>query len=183
VFKENENVFLMPETNENNRLELYKCINFPDKWELYSTAFDGEKVVDAYFYDDDNKNKWLFINKQADLNAPDNSELFIYKVKSLTLEDLEPHLKNPVIINSKKARNGGPIFKYKNKTYRPSQANIDGIYGRALNINKIEKLTIEEYIETDVAIIYPNFHKGLISTHHLHQTDGLFVIDAAYKKK
>jgi hypothetical protein len=30
IFKENRDIFLMPETNENNRLELYKCINFPD---------------------------------------------------------------------------------------------------------------------------------------------------------
>jgi len=183
VFEENGDIFLMPETNDNNRLELYKCINFPDKWELYSTAFDGEKVIDAFFYDDDNKQKWLFVNKKVDLNTPSDSELFIYKVGSLKLENIEPHLKNPVIINSKKARNGGSIFKYKNEIYRPSQANIDGIYGRALNINKIEKLTIDEYVEKDVVTIYPNFHKGLISMHHLHQTDGLFVIDAAYKKK
>jgi len=183
IFKENGDIFLMPETVNNNRLELYKCIVFPDKWELYSTAFEGEKVVDAFFYDDSDNQKWLFVNKQADENTAFDSELFIYKVDTLKLENLEPHTKNPVIINSKKARNGGAIFKYKNEIYRPSQANIDGIYGRALNINKIEKLTLDEYIEKDTVTVYPNFHRGLISMHHLHQSDGLFVIDAAYRKK
>ena len=81
------------------------------------------------------------------------------------------------------ARNGGAIFEYENEIYRPSQANIDGIYGRALNINRIEKLTINEYIEKTIVTTYPNFYKGLISMHHLHQANGLFVIDAAYKKK
>lgn len=183
IFEENGDVFLMPETSENNRLELYKCIHFPDKWELYSTAFEGEKVAGATFYDDENNQKWLFVNKQVNINVDMSNELFIYKVDTLKLENLEPHKLNPVIINSQKARNGGPIFKYKNEIYRPSQANIDGIYGRALNINKIEKLTIDEFIEKDIMTVYPNFHKDLISMHHLHQLDGIYVIDAAYKRK
>lgn len=183
IFEENGDIFLMPETSENNRLEIYKCINFPNKWELYSTAFEGEMVADASFYVDDNSQRWLFINKQDDLNSTMENELFIYKVDSLKLEHLEPHLQNPVIINSKTARNGGAIFKYKNEIYRPSQANIEGVYGRALNINKIEKLTIEEYVEKTIVTTYPNFHKGLLGVHHLHQINGMFVIDVAYKEK
>ena len=31
VFKEDENIFLMPETSQNNRLEIYKCVDFPAK--------------------------------------------------------------------------------------------------------------------------------------------------------
>jgi hypothetical protein len=172
----------MPETSANNRLEIYKCIKFPSEWELHTTAFENEKVADAFFYTDKDKTKWLFINKQMDINAPFESELYIYKVNSFDLKDLEPHKNNPVIINSEIARNGGPIFEYENEIYRPSQANIDGIYGRALNINKIEKLTIDEYIEKTIVTTFPNFHKGLISMHHLHQSNGLFVIDAAYGK-
>jgi hypothetical protein len=183
IFEEDGAIFLMPETMENNRLELYKCISFPDKWELFSTAFEGEKVVDAFFYNDADNQKWLFVNKMVACNTPLESELFIYKVGSLKLENLEPHKQNPVIVNSQKARNGGAVFKYKNEIYRPSQANIDGIYGRALNINKIEKLTIDVYIEKSIVTVYPNFHKGLISVHHLHQSDELFVIDAAYRRK
>lgn len=183
IFEEIGELFLMPETKENNRLELYRCVGFPNKWELYATAFEGEKVVDAFFYNDENAQKWLFVNKQAYLNAPVDNELYIYKVESLKLDGLEPHRLNPVVISSRKARNGGAIFKYKNEIFRPSQANIDGVYGRALNINRIEKLTIDEYIEKDVITVYPNFHKGLMAMHHLNQSNGLFAIDAAYKKK
>ena len=175
IFEEDGDIYLMPETYANSRLEIYKCISFPNKWELYSTAFEGEKVVDASFYVDDNNQKWLFINRLE-------SELFIYKIDSLKLNQLEPHMQNPVIISSETARNGGPIFKYKDEVFRPSQANIEGIYGRALNINKIEKLTIDEYIEKTIVTEYPDFNKGLIAMHHLHQSNGMFVIDAAYKK-
>ncbi|HTO16589.1 MAG: hypothetical protein PHP72_03565 [Dysgonamonadaceae bacterium] len=183
IFEENGDVFLMPESSENKRLEIYKCISFPNKWELYSTAFEGEMVADASFYVDNTNQRWLFINKQDDLNSAMENELFIYRVDSLKLELLEPHLQNPVIINSETARNGGAIFKYRDEIYRPSQANIEGVYGRALNINKIERLTIEEYVEKTTVTTYPNFHKGLIAMHHLHQVKDLFVIDAAYREK
>ena len=183
IYRENGDIFLMPETSTNNRLEIYKCKMFPNEWELYTTAFEGEKVVDAFFYTDKNKTKWLFVNKKANFNLPTANELFIYKVNQQNLKDLEAHKNNPVIINSKVARNRGAIFEYENEIYRPSQANIDGVYGRALNINKIEKLTIDEYIDKTIVTAYPNFYKGLISMHHLHQANGLFVIDAAYKKK
>lgn len=183
VFEENGNIFLMPETSANNRLEIYKCIDFPNKWELYSTAFQGESVADATFYKDKDNQKWLFVNKRDDPNSPVGSELFIYRVDSYNLKNIEPHSKNPVIINSKIARNGGAIFEVGEEVYRPSQANIEGVYGRGLNINKINKLTIDEYDEETIVTTFPNFHKGLVSMHHLHQSKGLFVIDAAFRKK
>ena len=183
IYRENEDIFLMPECSANNRLEIYKCIAFPDKWELHTTAFEGEKVVDAHFYKDQSNTKWLFVNKQEGFDFPLYSELYIYKVNSSDLKDLEPHKNNPVIINSETARNAGAIFTYENEIYRPSQANIDGIYGRALNINKIEKLSIDTYVEKTIVRAYPNFHKGLMAMHHLHQSNGIFVIDAAHKRK
>lgn len=182
IFEEDGEIFLMPETNENKRLEIYKCIDFPTRWELYSTAFEDEQVADAFFYDDEKKQKWLFINKKRVSYNDMANELYIYKVDSIKLENIESHKQNPVVIDSRTARNGGAIFEYENEIYRPSQANIDGIYGRGLNINKIKKLTLEEYSEETVVTVKPNFKDGLISTHHLHQVGNMFVIDAAFKK-
>ena len=181
IFKEGSDIFLMPETADNKRLEIYKCIDFPTEWELYSTAFEGEMVADAFFYDDRDGQKWIFLNKQADESAPMNSELFIYKTDSIKLENLQPHAQNPVIIDSRIARNGGAIFEFENQMYRPSQRNIDGIYGRSLNINKIEKLTLDEYIEKNVRIIENDSSNKFEGMHHLHQLDTYFVFDAKYK--
>ena len=183
VFEENGEIYLMPETNANNRLELYKCVNFPTEWSLYATAFEGEHVADASFYEDAENNKWLFINKWDNLICSTDSELYIYKVDSLKMEKLEPHKQNPVLINSAVGRNGGAIFCHEGKVYRPSQQNVYGIYGRGLNLNKIVTLTVDEYTEETVRTVEPNFINGLNAVHHLHQTNDLFVIDAAYKSK
>ena len=59
---------------------------------------------------------------------------------------------------------------------------MDGIYGRALNINKIKELTIRSYVEEISEIVEPTFQEGLMSIHHMHQIDGVFVFDAAFKK-
>ena len=184
IFTHNDDIFLMPESHCNNQLEIYRCKSFPDEWELYSTAFHGEKIIDPTFYEDVSGNKWLFINKiENSIIESASNELFIYKIDSLKLKNIKAHKQNPVIINSKKARNAGPIFKYNSNIYRPSQCNIDGVYGRALSINIINKLTIDEYEEKNELTVFPNFKKGLVSMHHLHQSDNYFVFDAAYKSK
>ncbi|MBD0778092.1 hypothetical protein HPE56_09835 [Maribacter sp. ANRC-HE7] len=182
VFEEEGQIYLMPETMDNKRLEIYKCIRFPDKWELYTTAFEGEMVADPSFYTDNEGQKWLFVNKKEIKNLPLNSELFIYKVDSIKLKRLIPHAQNPVIIDSRTGRNGGAVFSYGDEIYRPSQRNVDGIYGRALNINKIKELTINSYKEEISSIVEPDFHAGIISIHHLHQIEDRFVFDAAFKK-
>lgn len=183
IFEEDGVIYLMPETSENKRLEIYRALDFPTKWELATTAFEGEQVADAFFFNDTQNQKWLFINKQMAETSPLNSELFIYKVDSVALNTILPHAQNPVIIDARVARNGGAIFEYENEYYRPSQRNTEGVYGRALNINRIKKLTLETYEEENVRIVEPDFDKNLMATHHLHQTDKLFVFDAAYKAK
>ncbi len=181
IFEENGEVYIMPESCENKRLEIYKATDFPTSWELCTTAFEGELVADPVFHTDEKNQKWLFINKQKDQSSPMNSELHIYKIDSYELRNLQPHNQNPVIIDARIARNGGKIIRSENKFYRPSQRNVEGIYGRALNINLIKKLNMYEYEEQVVRIYYPNFTKNLMAMHHLHQTNFGFVIDAAYR--
>ena len=178
IFKEEGEIFLIPETFENKRLSIYRCLDFPDKWELYSTAFEGEEIVDTTYFCDENGDKWLFLNKGWTFE----SELYIYKIDSLKLENIIAHDFNPVFIDCRKARSGGAIFKNGKDYYRPGQINTDGVYGRGLQINKIKKLTLDEFEDEPIATIGYNFRKGLIGTHHLHQYGNNFVFDACYQK-
>ncbi len=181
IFEDQGELYLMPETSGNKRLEIYRCKRFPDSWELYVTAFQGELLFDSSFFDDEFGQKWLFTNKQTDPNSPVDSELYIYKVDSLKLNSIIPHPQNPVITDSRVARNAGRIFSFNGEFYRPSQRNEDGIYGKALNLNRIVRLDLEEYSEELVRVFYPASNRGLLATHHLHQSEGSFVIDAAFK--
>ncbi|WP_298480326.1 hypothetical protein [uncultured Maribacter sp.] len=181
IFKENGDIFLMPENTEKGGLHIYKCIEFPNKWELYSSCFKGERIADASFFKDKNNQKWLFLNKGSTENVPLENELYIYKIDSLKFNTIISHKENPVLIDSRVARNAGATFNFQNKVYRPSQANIEGIYGKHININKIEILNIDEYKERIVKMFEPNIEKGFIAMHHLHQIENIFAYDAAFK--
>jgi hypothetical protein len=100
----------------------------------------------------------------------------------LKLDNITAHQQNPVLIDCRKARSGGAIFKYENEYYRPSQINTHGVYGKGLHISKIKKLTLEEFEDEAVISIEPNFRKGLVGVHHLHQFGDHFVFDACFKK-
>jgi hypothetical protein len=178
IVEEDGELFLIPETCQNKRLEVYRCEEFPYKWKLYATAFSGEEVVDTTYFRDGNGERWLLLNK----GWAHEAELHIYKIDSLKLEKITAHSSNPVLIDCRKARNGGAIFKYENEYYRPSQIDTHGVYGKGLQISKIKKLTLDEFEDEPVIAAEPNFMKGLIGMHHLHQLENSFVFDVCYKR-
>ena len=99
------------------------------------------------------------------------------------LNNILSHDLNPVFIDSRIARNAGPIFEHENFYCRPSQANVENIYGRYLNINKIVELSLSSYKEEKIITVKPNFHKNLNAIHHLHQYKNIFVFDGALNYK
>ena len=179
VFTEEGNYYMIPETSDNHRLEIYICKSFPYKWELYSTAFEGEMILDCTYYIDKSKKKWLFLNKKTD-NSDSCSDLYIYSIDSLKLNHIEPHLLNPVITNCNVARCAGPIFEEEGKIFRPSQINNCGIYGRGINLNEIKELSLSKYKEDNVIQCYPNFINKTIGMHHMHQVKDFFIADLCF---
>ena len=171
----------MPETAEAKRLEIYRATEFPLKWELYSTAFEGEKIADPTLFFDKQKNIWLFLNKSKDLFNDYDSELYIYKISDLKFNKIIPHKKNPVIIDSRRARSAGNIFLDKDKLIRPSQNNINSVYGYGLNLSEITNLTIEKYEEKLIKTFTPGFKKGLVGIHHVTQSNNGFFYDICNK--
>ena len=63
----------------------------------------------------------------------------------MKLNKITSHKLNPLIIDSRAARNAGSVFETEGVFYRPSQSNIQGIYGKNLNINEIQKININDY--------------------------------------
>ena len=177
IFEEDGEIYMIPETYQAQRVEVYKCTRFPDQWELFATAFDGEEIVDTTYYKDEKGQRWLFLNKGNGF-----TNLYIYRIDSLKLEYIESHALNPVVANSFVGRNGGAIFNYRGEIVRPSQNNSNGIYGYGLNMNVIKKLSLKEYEEERIIAIEPNFINNINAVHHLHQIEDQFVIDVAYKR-
>tara|TARA_Y100001970_G_C14255233_1_gene874825 strand:+ start:5850 stop:7445 length:1596 start_codon:yes stop_codon:yes gene_type:complete len=177
VFKYKNHFYLIPETFQAQRLEIWKSKEFPYKWKLHKTFFHGKKLADTSIVKF-KKNFWLFTNISNDRYNDFTSELHIFKVSSPLLEKIQPHRRNPVVTDTDNARNAGPLF-YQNDKYliRPSQAYVNGIYGNYINFNRIEKLNLDHYKEKIVRKIKPNFRNDIIGIHHISKHKNQAVID------
>lgn len=181
VFKYQSKYYMCPETSENKDIRLYECESFPKKWKLKKVIMSNLSAVDTTIFEKDNK-WWLFTNINPS-NAGDNtSELFIYYSDNPLTDNWIPHKKNPIFVDSKKARMGGILFD-KNMIYRVSQYQGFENYGKFSYINKIIDLSAENYKEETLCKIEPNFFDNLYGTHHIHSNGEITVFDYLEKIK
>lgn len=178
IFRHDGDLFMMPETNQARRLEVWRCVEFPLKWELYSTALEGQSAADSSltFF----QGRWWLFTNLSDFHAYEDhcSELHVFEVDGPALSRIVPHKRNPVVIDSTLARNAGRMFERNGRLYRPSQRNERGIYGYGLNIMEIEQLDLDTYRERCIRTITPDFKPGLMGCHHFDAGGGRYVIDA-----
>ena len=180
LFEDEEELFMMPETCAVKRLEVWRCTRFPDQWELHATALEGIVAADSSLAKIDDQ-WWLFSNISSDAFGDVNSELHVFQVDGPALREIVPHSLNPVVIDSRTARNAGRILCMNGAIYRPSQDNSHGLYGYGVNIMHVEKLSLAEYSESLVRRIEPDFEPGIIGCHHLDFRDGQIIFDARKK--
>jgi hypothetical protein len=180
VFRHNGEIFMIPETNQARRLEVWRSVAFPLSWELHATALEGQSSADSALIPFGGK-WWLFTNLSEFHAYEDHcSELHIFEVDGPDLKSIKPHRGNPVVVGSTEARNGGRPFEHAGRLYRPSQRNEHGIYGYGLNIMEIEELDRETYRERCLRTIEPDFAPDIIACHHLDAAGGRYIIDAMF---
>ncbi|WCO03099.1 glucosamine inositolphosphorylceramide transferase family protein [Psychroserpens ponticola] len=174
-------LYMLPETNENNTIELYKCITFPDQWELEKVLINNIKAVDSTIYKKDGK-FWMFTNVEEHLGMGSTHELHIFYSDSLLNDIWIPHPENPVELNHNNARPAGNIFNFNGKIFRPAQ-DCSVHYGYGMKINEITILNENTYKEEIVQSIHPDWSKDVLSTHTLNHCGNLTFIDAIISRK
>lgn len=182
IWREKKSFFMIPETSNNKCIQIWRSKNFPKNWSLYKKIFIGESCVDTTILNIKKDERWIFTNKTDDKYMDHNSELYLFKTNAMFTKII-PHELNPVITDSRFARNAGNIFREKkNKLIRPSQINIFDFYGRGLNLKLIKKLNLKKYNETQFRTFLPNFKININAIHHMSQDNEKYTIDIRYKK-
>lgn len=149
VFECLREIYCIPETQENNKIELYKAVNFPDKWKKVSTLIDNFPGVDSTIIFRDGL-WWIFTTKETENK---NKDLYIFYAQNL-YGPWTAHQKNPVKSDIKSARPAGTPFIWEKQLYRPAQ-DCEESYGQGIAINKITKLTTHDWEEETIKFIYP----------------------------
>jgi len=181
IFEDKNDLFMIPETAQNRTIELYKCIEFPFKWELVNILMDGLYAVDSTVLKHENK-YWLFCNIKENEGASSSDELFLFYSEDLFGNNWTSHPKNPIISDIKQSRPAGRIFEDSGSLFRPSQ-NSAKRYGYGIKINKIIELSSTDYKELTIQDISPNWSKDLLSTHTINNVGKLTIIDALIKRR
>lgn len=181
LFEYRDQLYMLPETKQNNEIELYQCQSFPDEWQKVSTLIPNIQAVDSTLLEWNNK-WWLFTNvAKAGGNAYDS--LYLFFADSPLSTTWTPHPLNPVVQDVKRARPAGNIVKLDNSLIRPSQ-DCSVRYGFAINFNRIDILSETEYKETLLnSFLPPKNDKSILATHTWNQLGNLQVIDAEYWRR
>jgi hypothetical protein len=169
IFKHNNTVYATPSMYYSNDIRLYE-VHSPANWEFKTTLIEDIAGLDPTIikYED---RWWMFYTERA---YP-NTKLYIQFAESLTGK-WRSHKKNPVKTDVRSSRPGGTPFVKNGNLYRPAQ-NAVGEYGNKLVINKVEKLSPEQYAEEKVNEIQPSEESTYTGMHTLSSRGGITLID------
>jgi hypothetical protein len=152
VFEHRGELYCVPESVGIRKVCLYRCVEFPLKWEYVRTLVEGFEAADSTILQHDGR-WWLFCASNDSNAKRYYSHLYIWYADDL-FGTWTQHVRNPVKIDARSARPAGPFFEHEGALYRPAQ-DCSRSYGGAVRINRIDKLTATDFEETVVGTIRP----------------------------
>lgn len=174
VFNYENQLYMIPETYHSNSIRLYKCVDFPLKWEYQKDLLSDVACTDSNVFEYDNR-WWLFTNKNADTKSNFN-KLYIHYTDNPITGEWKEQSQNPVVFQNS-GRNAGFLPVKDNQITRISQKHGFCMYGKSTVISKINKLTPEVYEEETIQEILPDFFQNIKGTHHLNSNGEYTVFD------
>jgi hypothetical protein len=173
LFQWDDRLYLIPESSQNQTIELYRALDFPTKWELDRIIFSGLQAVDTTLLE--HQDRWWMFTNIAPPGGSTWDELYIFYADT-PLRPWTPHPDNPVVSDVRRARPAGRIFRQGSELIRPSQ-DCSLAYGRAISLNRILTLTTTAYQEEEIGRITPEWRGGNQRTHTINSEGNLEVID------
>lgn len=178
VFKDGDDIYMIPETCNNSDIRLYKSAQFPLKWEFEMQLMSDVDAADTMLFKKDDI--WFMFTNICSAKMKDHqSELHIFYSDDFKSGKWLPiESGNPVIFSPLKGRNGG-FFTHRGVLYRINQVHGQSHYGKSFKVNEIVMLSKDRYVEKEVSLIEPNFKESSTSTHHFNANDQVAVVDLA----
>jgi hypothetical protein len=175
LFEFNGTLYMCPESCAAKQIRVYECVRFPLEWKLSVISMRDVSAVDSMIFQE-NDLWWLLTNISTTEPAEHCAELHLFYAATPLTEHWEPHKLNPILFDPQRARNGG-LLRDDRGLIRVSQTQNFQSYGASANLNRITRITREEYAEELVSSITPTFMPGIHGTHHLHSNGAYTVWD------
>jgi hypothetical protein len=178
LFEYKDELYMMPETSENKTVSIYKCLQFPNKWEKVLDVWDNVNAKDTTLFEKDNVYYLIStIETNYGEGLGNNTRVFTSSnpiSKNWTECDL-----SPVSFTVGNSRSAGPIFEKDGQTIRPVQ-NGSKRYGYGLNYNRIVDISTkgmtQELIGSDLPPAFAS------SIHSFAMVNNFAFFDFVYTK-
>jgi len=171
IFRDGNALYMIPETVSNGTVELYRCVSFPNVWEMERELF-RVNAVDTTIWIQEGLYSFFVTMQEPQGHA---TQLWLFCANSLNGK-WTPHPVNPISTDVRNSRGAGAIFRHNGKLFRPSQ-DCSKNYGYSFTLNEIVILDPHKYREAPGATVQPSWTKGLIGTHTYSRAGQVEIID------
>jgi hypothetical protein len=168
-------LWMIPESMGNRDVAIYKCIEFPYRWERAATLLSNIELSDATIVQHEGRH-YLF-GALWDGAGGYSDMLAIYHAPSL-FGPWEPHAGNPVMIDRSTTRPAGNFVRRDGRLWRPVQDCAAG-YGAALGLAEITELSPTSFRQTVYKTLQPGQFWPGRKLHTLNRSGRLEVIDGS----
>lgn len=174
IFRMNHEIYICPESSQNNSVYYYKAIQFPDKWEKCETIINDMSCVDTTFLKTEDQIYGFTLRIDHHLH-----DLLLFRINEGKVEFSKA---NPISTDPASARLGGKILKENGMFIRVSQ-DCTPYYGHGVVFSEMdlnwpyysEKMIRKMYPEDITISINRKFKK--IGIHTYNRNNELEVID------
>jgi len=176
MFEHSGELYMIPESNADNCIGLWKCKSFPHDWQKISNLMDNVSATDTTLQYYEGK-WWMFTNLDRSGLGDHCSELHLFSSLNPIEGPWHAHPENPVIRDARCARMAGPLVNTDDHgLIRPAQIN-ERYYGHALALYRITELSDDHYREELVRRVDPDWRKGIYRNHHVSGIKDYVVVD------
>lgn len=171
VFEEDGVLYMIPETSGRGQVELWRCVEFPHRWERVAVLIDNIDLGDATLLRMEGR-RYLFGTVRPQWGSSWDG-LAIFTSAGLT-DRWTPLFAGPAKVDVSSARPAGRMFSLGRHTVRPFQDSVGG-YGAGLGFARVDRLDAGGYSETKLMALRPA--APLSGLHTYNRGAGYEVID------
>jgi len=176
LFRHDGAIYMMPENAAEEHVPLYRARRFPDEWEELPPLIAGHGLHDATLFE--HNDRWWVLANAAPHGTASWDCLVAFHAAS-PLGPYMPHALNPILVDARHARCGGPPLRIDGRLIRPVQ-NCLGGYGRKLHFFEIEELTPARFRQKRLGEFAPPAGCAMAGVHTYGRSPHFEVIDALF---
>jgi len=174
-----DELFMIPESAEAEKVEAFRCVSFPDQWEPHAVLLEGVRAYDPTLIEHEGR-WWMFVTVAHNGNTTDD-ELHLYYA-SEPFGQWTSHPANPICLDVRCARPAGALFWEDGQLLRPAQ-DCSKRYGYALALQRVTRMDTTGYEEEPYRRILPDWADDALGTHTINQAAGVTVYDCIVRRR